>query len=627
MPLALARARPGALRVALPAFFALFTFTSVAWACLNDDSVATREGQFRSSYASARAPAPPPRDRLAWALALVGATGLVATVLADRVLAHRRVPSERSLLQRRLARRHAIAIALAVVAPPAVAIFAVPRAWLRLVERWPAPHHAAALPGGTSLRLAMLHDLVTDRYERPSPAWHEARVAKRLAAVEAAERRGAPLDPGALDAMDDAAVSLDQLHRQPEGIALMRRKLALLGVRAPNPEAASAVVRDLFGDSEAKRHARMASPLAERDRPRYRAAANLATLLAHQALAKGSSCAIARENEPEPLEEARRWLLDAIAIHPGAHFGREMWQLAALDWIRLAACRPDSLVKYDLLGDDLARPVPALARLHEPELHRCMRGLNPARIDAGELSDSERACLRSHIPGAGAEAGFRGWGVMGDDDADRWPRAFLSQPVPFDEPALALFGMWVFGGGPNPHSALALAQLAEHAGEGHLAVEGYLRAWAMADRFSADPAMRAWLAAYCERRVGELARRLAQGEPGLTVAELRRRFELELAAGRAFQAARDADETARLAAGADVDDPALAAALAKAHGSIATAPGSEEWVVIERAGGADVLALACLATSIGAPLVLAMLEWLRSVRDRRRPLEPLTYRA
>ncbi len=624
--------RGGRARVlGLVAFLAIGASSGVAWACLNDTAVARREAQFRSSYAVAAVPAAEQHDRVAWAVVLVAATGLAATLLADRELAMGRAarqPSPRSLLRQRLARRHALAIACAVVAPPLVAVGGVPRAWLRWGERVPALHHVAPVAGGTSLRFAMLHDILTDRYERPSRAWHEARLAKRLATIEAAERRGAQREPAALDAMDDAAVSLDQLRRPAEGEALMRRKLALLGVREPEPSAAGPVMRDLFGVDPDVRSARMATPLTERDRPRYQAAANLATVLAHQALADVWRC---EPTAARTAAEARSWLLDAIAIHPGAHFGREMWQLAALDWIRTAACQPALLRRYDLLGDALARPVSPLAPdiLEHAEL-ACLRQLDASAIDEGRLSDAQRRCLRGGIVAAGAEDGFQRVMSAASDATDTLPRAFATLPIDFDEPALGLLGMWVFGGGPNPHSALAIAQLAEHAGEPYLAVEGYLRARELAERFHPDPEAQAWLRSYADDRVAQLTRVLEAIEPGLTVAELRRRFDAERAAGRRFQAERDADETARLAAGADVDDPALAVALAKAHGPIATPPGPEEWMTLERDGGGFVLTLACVATSLGGPMLLAALEWLRGFRARRARSgtpEPVTYRA
>ena len=43
------------------------------------------------------------------------------------------------------------------------------------------------------------------------------------------------------------------------------------------------------------------------------------------------------------------------------------------------------------------------------------------------------------------------------------------KPVPFDEPALGIIGMWRQGGGANPHFALALGETMLRVGQRYIA--------------------------------------------------------------------------------------------------------------------------------------------------------------
>lgn len=468
----------------------------------------------------------------------------------------------------------------------------------------PAPHTVPVTPGGTSLRLAMLHDVFIDRGERRSAAWHEARLAKRLATIAAAG--DAAPTPAVLDAYDDAAVSCDVLHRFAAGETLMRRKLALLAQPDPEPEAIATALDLLYSPMAEVRLAVQGEPLPPEHAPRYRAEANLATLIIHDALSRRASAepaaTIAR------LEEGRRHLLIALTLHPAAHFGRETWQLVAVDWVLATLRDPGLLDRFDLLGRPLAgeadaKPARLTTRRRLEARSPIRRGdtLTPEQEHA--LDPLQRAWVRSAIapltpdPAWVAAVGAR-YGIA----------------VPFDEPALALVGMWWFGGGPNPQTALAMAGICERIGQRRLAWEGYAAALALADRFPGDDARRERFRSSCRARQAALAPDLG----GQTALEAT--YATDVAAAHAEREALHRFEAERLASGADVDDPAWLAAWRAQHGPLATAPGAEDWVRVRRPMTGAELGTAALLAGAGVLLLVTAGVMVRGWwRHRRHP--------
>lgn len=95
----------------------------------------------------------------------------------------------------------------------------------------PAAYCVPRVKGGTSLRLAMVHDILHERYLRHGEAWYQAQV--DLARKQLAENSGGG-DAARLarfDAMDDLAVGLIMLHREREAVKVMREKLAIFAQR------------------------------------------------------------------------------------------------------------------------------------------------------------------------------------------------------------------------------------------------------------------------------------------------------------------------------------------------------------------------------------------------------------
>ncbi len=135
--------------------------------------------------------------------------------------------------------------------------------------------------------------VISGRFDRHPPKYYEMRlerVTKELAT-----------DPSRLDLYDDAGVACDRLHRGDEAIAWMEKKRGQL---------------DELPESESR-----ATHL-------YRYHANLGTFLAHRWLRDG-----APDGRISELEQARDEIARAIEINPDAHFGREKYQLMALEWL------------------------------------------------------------------------------------------------------------------------------------------------------------------------------------------------------------------------------------------------------------------------------------------------------
>ena len=135
-------------------------------------------------------------------------------------------------------------------------------------------------------------EILVGRFDRNPPLWFEMRLARATAAVAA--------NADDFAAYDDAGVACDRLGRGEEAIRWMDRKAERL--RA-------------MGDAAPAEHV-------------YRRLANQGTLRAHHWLRTGADRARLAE-----MRQARDEIAEAIRIHPDAHFGRERYQLRAMDWI------------------------------------------------------------------------------------------------------------------------------------------------------------------------------------------------------------------------------------------------------------------------------------------------------
>lgn len=142
---------------------------------------------------------------------------------------------------------------------------------------------AEAFPGIT--------EIITGRFDRFPPLYYEMRLERVMQDLES--------DPDNLGLYDDAGVAFDRLGRHDEAIGWMGKKRAVLdSLGSPNPE------------------------------HEYRYLANLGTFHIHRWLSNGAN----REDIAD-AKLARELIAKAIELNPDAHFGRERYQLLAIEWI------------------------------------------------------------------------------------------------------------------------------------------------------------------------------------------------------------------------------------------------------------------------------------------------------
>src|SRR4051812_24787576 len=135
-----------------------------------------------------------------------------------------------------------------------------------------------------------------------------------------------------------------------------------------------------------------------------------------------------------------------------------------------------------------------------------------------------------------------------------WPADLIPshpKPVPFDEPVLGVIGMWRQGGGANPHFALCLGETMLRVGQRYLAWSAFERAQRLAERYWPDPDLQRFLTDHCRRRQKLIEDQL----PAPDVAELRPRFDAELAYGHRYQQDYQQYEAGQIAKGRSIEDP------------------------------------------------------------------------
>lgn len=192
-------------------------------------------------------------------------------------------------------------------------------------------------PSDESIEVNEVLDAITGRFDRFPPWYYEMRLTRVTSLVES--------EPEQLGAYDDAGVACDRLGRFDEAIGWMARKKTILD-RLPDNH----YDRDSF--TYAKTH-------------RYRYHANLGTFLVHRWLHNGSD-----RTKIDEVKAARAEIARAIEINPDAHFGREKYQLMALDWIIAPPAMPES-------GD-------------LPNLLNWEKGKMPADFDPAEAAEAVR---------------------------------------------------------------------------------------------------------------------------------------------------------------------------------------------------------------------------------------------
>lgn len=158
---------------------------------------------------------------------------------------------------------------------------------------------------------------ISGRFARNPPLFFTMRLQRTVRELQA--------DPSRLDLYDDAAVACDRISRSDEAIIWIEKKRAQLEkLNSKNPK-----VRDHW----------------------YRYWANIGTFRAHRWLRAGAD----RKHIGE-MKQARDEIRRAIKINPGAHFGREKYQLKAMEWI----VAPSKIPAKPALGE-----VPDFLGLHK----------------------------------------------------------------------------------------------------------------------------------------------------------------------------------------------------------------------------------------------------------------------
>jgi hypothetical protein len=151
---------------------------------------------------------------------------------------------------------------------------------------------------------------LSGRFDRNPPLYYEMRL-KRVAQELQAQ-------PAKLDLYDDAAVACDRLGKSDEAIVWIEKKRAKLErLDAKKPQ-----TREHW----------------------YRYYANVGTFWAHRWLHDDG-----QRGRIDEMKTARDLIKKAIAIKPNAHFGREKYQLKAMEWI----INPPSIGSSKVLPDIL----------------------------------------------------------------------------------------------------------------------------------------------------------------------------------------------------------------------------------------------------------------------------------
>lgn len=418
----------------------------------------------------------------------------------------------------------------------------------------PLPHHVPKSPSTLSLRFAMVHDVIHERYAKHSEAYYRER--NRLTQLEIDQL--SEDDRARWPLIDDLCVGLDRLGQPADAIPMMRAKL---------------IAQQKAGLQGLEL---------------YTSLANLGTFLIHanfQGAQGGDPLAI------KSFEEGLQFIRQAVDVNPNAHFGREKWQLEIATFLLKTFTETDLLQQTDCLGNSLSTSYEeimdseqtyftgfgkASTALHYTSLQSRVPEFFPPEGDLDEPAFVEKVQeVRETIT------------KVGNDET----------PVPFDQPMLGIIGMWREGGGANPHFSLAIAETMLRVGQRYIAWNAYERTKLLADRYSQGSAINSFLDEHCDRRQREIERSFEEYGPILSPAnhpeydgventsddasvvetsDLREEFENELEFGRTYQRDYQAFEAAQIDSGVPLDSPAFYGDFYNSRPSIATKPGREE---------------------------------------------------
>ncbi|MBA4187447.1 MAG: hypothetical protein C0467_05450 [Planctomycetaceae bacterium] len=418
----------------------------------------------------------------------------------------------------------------------------------------PYPHVIPKSQDGVSLRFAMVHDVIHERFPRHSTAYYKER--NRLTGVSLdVLKSGPPHETRSkryYDLTNDLAVGLEMAGDHAAAIALMKEKLKLQ-TELNLPEL------DLYSTH-----------------------ANLGTFLI---LGPFRQVRPGNKEDQATLQEGLQHIKTAIKINPDSHFGREVWQATIIEYMIALYDDPQLLLKFDMIGNRLSGGLESTGHLgildggaHFGGVKRT--GLSPISnfgVNFGGVKAARSAAEYLRHPETWEqhkEARRQGIKHIGADEG--WNNAVDSghkSQVPFDEPTLGIIGMWRLGGGAHPYFAMALGETMLRVGQNYIAWSAFERAARLAAFAWPDPKLQERFTAHCRERQQLVEAKLTQEE----VARLLPAFEAELAFGQAYQRDYQQFEADRIAAGAHIDDPNFYADFDAKRGPIASPVGDADW--------------------------------------------------
>src|SRR5260370_775223 len=186
----------------------------------------------------------------------------------------------------------------------------------------PLPHHIPKYPGGISLRFAMVHDVLTERFAKHGMAYYTERnqlVRKELQQLKDQAKPGEK-PSRYFDLLNDLGAGYEALGQHDMAISVMREKLE-------EQEALGFKGRDL-----------------------YTTYANLGTFLIHENFVKART---GDAKAKQLLQEGLEFIHKSIQVNPQAHFRREIWQAVTVEFMLAAIQSPELLLKFDLLWNNL----------------------------------------------------------------------------------------------------------------------------------------------------------------------------------------------------------------------------------------------------------------------------------
>lgn len=402
-------------------------------------------------------------------------------------------------------------------------------------QSYPLPHHIPKYPGVASLRFAMVHDVVTERFPKHGPAYYEERnrITRQALDQEEARMKQADGKPTKkyFELLDDLGAGLDLLRQHEESVALMRKKL--------------------------KQQLELELPRKEL----YSSFANLGTFIILWQIHEGFAD---KAQSKARLTEGVDLIHQAININPESHFGREIWQAVILEYLIALLDDPELVLKYDMVGNALATPITAIverSRTRQPGWsHMGKQAAEFLKNNGASADHAKRDGFRRMIQTVGAEPGWT-------KTVKSWHR----DPVPFDEPTLGIIGMWRLGGGANPFFAIALGETMLRVGQTYNAWNCYERAIRLGDGVGPDPIPQQFKD-HCKKRQQAIEASI----PAEEIAQLRPSFEKHLQQGQDYQKAYQDYEARRIREGAPLADPHFHDAFDAEHGSIASPIGDED---------------------------------------------------